>query len=1105
MCYTALGGATTEETMQEAKTSSEAIEARLAALCRLGQQLILLRDEHQIAEAVLDIAREVLDFEDSDFFLADEDQRELCPIARRGDRHPEVKSPLLLDGDKGITVAAARSRDPIYVPDVRKDPRYLDVGFPALSELVIPVQMEGRLLGVINVESRELDAFTEADQQLLTTLASQAALALENARLFARAGRHAAQLKTAAAVAEHAGGTLELETLLQEAAELIRERLELYYVGIFLVEENQEGAVLRAGTGEVGRRMVEAGQRLAVDDSSTVGWSIAHGEARIAPAAGEDALRLDSHLLPETRSEMALPLVTRGRIIGAMTIQSTEIAAFSREDITVLQTMADQLANAVENTRLYRETLLRAGRLAIVNRIARAVTATLDLDDLAETVYQEVNSNFEVGAFFLALYDEESGEVNFRLKIDEGKREPKDRHGAEGLTRWVVTEKKPLLIRNLEEEQDRLPQPWQRWGTMKVPASWVGVPMLIGSRVVGVLSVQAYRRCAYGEEEQLLLSTIADQVAVAIENARLYEQEHRRVEELVAINKVGRRISATLDFQETLDAIVEAAAELVPCSLAEISLWDEERQMMTLRAIRTGPERAYPIGRSYPAGKGYTGWVVRHKQSLLVRDVDARQDIRPDLLPGELPFKCYLGVPLLLRGELIGTVVLIHERAGAFGTGQLRLIEALAAQATAAVRNARLYEELARRNRELAALNAVAAAINRATDLETLLASALDQVIQVIGADGGGIRLLEPATGHLPLAFSQGLSAQYVATVSEMHIGEGIAGRVAQTGEPALIADLRGDPRVLPHVLTALQEERLRSFATVPLRSKEETVGTLGVTSRAANAFKPADLDLLTAIGHQVGVAIENAKLRQQALAADRLAAVGRVAGTVAHDLRSPLGGIARSAEFLARPELSDATRQKLSRAVVAMARRLLSATQEILEYTRGGRMSLNLMPCVLPAFVDEVLEVLRVDFSDRGIEVVERWGYDGTVRMDPDRMAQVVHNIAANARDVMPDGGRLTVTTRRVGDWVELCLTDTGPGVPPELATRIFEPFFSAGKRDGAGLGLAIARRIVQEHRGEIYVESSAGGGATFVVRLPLDQPAPATDRQTAGPTPAA
>jgi signal transduction histidine kinase len=747
--------------------------------------------------------------------------------------------------------------------------------------------------------------------------------------------------------------------------------------------------------------------------------------------------------------------------------------------------------------------------------------------------------------------------------------------------------------------------------------------------------------------------------SLALENARL-AQERRRVAALTTIDQVARRVSASLDLQETLDTIVEAAAELVPCALAEISLWDETHEMLVLQALRCEPERTFPIGKAYPPGKGYTGWVVRKREPLLVPDVGARQDIQPDILPGELPFKAYVGLPLLAGDELIGTLVLIHDQVGGFDEEDLWLLEGLADQATTAIRNAHLFEqertqrelaealaeaaaavgstldldqvldrileqvervvpgdvsdimliegnnarmvrwrgyervgaehlistapvpiegdqyfvtmaeekkpvfspntaadpkwpwvdgkewarayvgapiivkglpvgfldaystepgrfgpsdarrlevfahhiaaavanaqlfaEAQRKAHELAALNAVAAAINQALDLEMLLADAVGQVVQVVGADAGGIRLLDPKSSELSFVFSQGLSPQYAAIIQTVRLGEGIAGRVAQDGEPVLIADMwermRTHAPSHPHVREALLKEGLRARIEVPLCSRERTVGTLGVASRTPGAFGPADVDLLTAIGHQLGVAIENARLQQQALETERLAAVGRVATSVAHDLRSPLGGIIRSAEFLGRPELSDGTRQKLSRAVVALARRLINTTQEILDYTKGGRMVLRLASCDLPEFLEQVVEVLRVDFSDRGIEVIEEWGYIGEIEIDPDRMAQVVYNIAANARDAMPEGGRLTIGTHRADGWVELQFTDTGPGVPPELGERIFEPFVSHGKREGAGLGLAIARRIVQEHGGKIDVESPARGGASFIVRLPL------------------
>jgi len=315
-----------------------------------------------------------------------------------------------------------------------------------------------------------------------------------------------------------------------------------------------------------------------------------------------------------------------------------------------------------------------------------------------------------------------------------------------------------------------------------------------------------------------------------------------------------------------------------------------------------------------------------------------------------------------------------------------------------------------------------------------------------------------------------------------------IIGAVAPSAEPALSDDMRSDPRVSSEVGSVLRGEGYRSLVQAPLRAQDEVVGTLDVVSGDPSLFDAADLELLSAIGEQLGVAVASERLRQEASDTERLAAVGRVAASVAHELRSPLGGVMRSAEFLARPELSEPTRHKLSSAITAMSRRLINTSQELLDYTRGGPMALDRTICSLPDFLEEVLEVLRVDFADRGIAVETQWRYPDEVRIDSDRMAQVVYNIAANARDAMPRGGQLTVSTERIGDIVELRFTDTGPGVPPELQERIFEPFVSYGKREGAGLGLAIAQRIVEEHGGTIAVASPEGGGATFLVRLPID-----------------
>ena len=728
--------------------------------------------------------------------------------------------------------------------------------------------------------------------------------------------------------------------------------------------------------------------------------------------------------------------------------------------------------------------------------------------------------------------------------------------------------------------------------------------------------------------------------------------------QLEALSQIARNTGATLDLQETLDAIVCAVADLVPCSLVEISLWNPEQEALVLRALRCAPDRSFPLGSSYPPGKGYTGWIVEHKKPLWVSDISKQTDIQMDLLPGEKPFLSYIGLPLIAGEELNGTLVLVHDKAGAFERDDLALVETLAGYAAAAIHKARLYEQLSHHHQELAALYSIAETVNRPPDLESLMQKALDRVIEVTKAQGGAIRLLNQEDRTLVLATHRGLSEAYVRHAERFPISQEIVGWVAREAEPSLSEDMWTDRRVSPEIRKLLKDvghrslaqvplmaqdrlvgtlglvsrtpaffnqddlnllnaigqqlgvavanaqlfqetqrraqrlaalnavagvinqaidldallsktadkmkemtgieairirliepeterlstayahgyskeyrdhlqddlltdksvrslieneepqliedtetarfasekekkaairEGIRSSVEVPLRSLKRIVGTMGVVSRAPRAFGPDDVNLLTAIGHQLGVAIENTRLRQKTLEAERLAAVGRVAGTVAHDLRGPLSGIINSADFLARPHVSAATRKKMCEGIVAASRRLISTVQGILDYARNGRMSTSFTLCALPEFIQDVIQVFQVDFAGHKIDVDMKWGYKGKVKIDSDRMAQVIHNIVANARDAMPEGGRLTIATNKENGLVKIRFIDSGPGVPPELTDRIFEPFISHGKKKGAGLGLSIARRIVEEHGGKIWAENPPSGGAAIVIHLPL------------------
>ncbi len=196
--------------------------------------------------------------------------------------------------------------------------------------------------------------------------------ALQGARLVQRVEERAVQLQAAADVSRATSSVLDPTGLMQQAVDLVRDRFDLYYVGLFLTDEARRYAVLQAGTGEAGRQMLARGYQLELGGDSMISWCIAYQQARIALDVGADAVRFNNPLLPETRSELALPLISRGQAIGAMTVQSTHPAAFTAEDVTVLQTMADQLANAIANTQLFEQTQQRAVELGKAREVAEA-------------------------------------------------------------------------------------------------------------------------------------------------------------------------------------------------------------------------------------------------------------------------------------------------------------------------------------------------------------------------------------------------------------------------------------------------------------------------------------------------------------------------------------------------------------------------------------------------------------------------------------------------------------------------------------------------------------------------------------------------------------
>jgi len=503
------------------------------------------------------------------------------------------------------------------------------------------------------------------------TLRAQISSALQGAMLVQRGERRSTQLQTAAEVSRATSSILDLDELLSQTVELIRDRFGLYYAGLFLVDQTGEWtgelgkwAVLRAGTGEAGQKMLAAGHKLEVGGSSMVGWCIANRQARIALDVGEEAVRFSNPLLPHTRSELALPLVSRGQVIGAMTAQSDLSAAFTQEDITTLQSMADQLANAIENARLFTEHKQAEEVLARERNLLRAL-----IDNIPDRIYaKDTESRFiicnvaSVRRMGKTSPDELVGKSDFDLVP----RELAERFYAD--EQAVIRSGQPLL--NREEPLETVDGKITRWNlATKVP--------LRDSQgnIIGIVGLG--REITDLKQSQLKLERNALQLRTAAE--------------------VSRAASSLLTLDELLPQVVELIRDRFDLYYVGLFLVDETGQHAVLQA-GMGAGSAHEAGQKMleahhqvaVGGTSMVGWCIANRQARIALDVgqDAMR-LANRLLPET---RSEMALPLISRGQAIGGLTIQSSQAAAFTEEDTIILQTMAGQVANAIENARLYE-----------------------------------------------------------------------------------------------------------------------------------------------------------------------------------------------------------------------------------------------------------------------------------------------------------------------------------------------------------------------------------------------------------------------------
>jgi PAS domain S-box-containing protein len=561
---------------------------------------------------------------------------------------------------------------------------------------------------------------------------------------------------------------------------------------------------------------------------------------------------------------IGVPLKLEERVTGVMVAQSyTEGVLFNQDDLDLMEFVSTQVAVSIERKKAQdalRESLddtqQYAERMGLLNRIARAVSSTLNLDNLLEIIYHEIITAVPSDSFFVALYDHNTNQLEYRIRVDRDIREPPHRQPlGDALSAFVINNKKSLLIHDYELEKEHLPK-MNLWGTGEPSRSWLGVPMMLGEDVLGLISVQSYSPNAYEDREQELLATIADNIAVAIENARLYEVEKQRAARLTQIVEVGTELASLRKEEDVLDTLVKRVAEIMGCATSTVFLFDRGKNMAVLKAqIGLGENTGkLKVTLALPAIQK----LIEQGEPLIMSDIDPQepniQEIvaRPDL-------KAFFAYPMKRDGLVMGVITLGSLTAYTPSAEEISACELLAERAAAAVENASLFEKTARHLQQVQALRTIDTAIASSFDLKVILNIILHQIVTQLDVDAVDVLLLNPHSYALEYSVGRGFHTNAIER-SRFLLGEGVVGQQILERRTIHIPDVGAVRQTLMRG-DILYDEGFATYSAAPLVAKGEVKGVLEVYQRLAKENGQEWMEFLETLAGQVAIAIDNSQL----------------------------------------------------------------------------------------------------------------------------------------------------------------------------------------------------------------------------------------------------
>ncbi len=1017
----------------------------------------------------------------------------------------------------------------IHITDVLADPDYTWVEAQKLGGyrtiLGVPMMRDGTPIGVLTLTRPDVRPFTARQIELVEIFADQAVIAIENVRLFeaeqartheltqrTRELTEALDYQTATSdvlgVISRSPNDLQpvLNTIVRTATQLCQSES----AQLWRLREGQFDLVAHTGTDP---KFVDSLMRdpIPTGRGTLAGRAVLDRRTIHLPdcLADSEYANLEHQRKGKYRTMLGVPLLRDGVPLGVIALLRNVVKPFTAKQIELVTTFADQAVIAIENTRLFEELQARTRELTESLEYQTATSEVLNVISRSPTELQPVldalikSASRLCGAYDVSIHSLEGDGLPLvahhgPILMPPRFVTPAQRGTVAGR---CVLERQAVHVADLQAETEAFPEGSAIAREMGF-RTIVGVPLLREGTPLGAIVLRRTRVEPFSARQIELVTTFADQAAIAINNVGLFQQVQARNSELrVALEQqtatsellkvIGR---SSFDLQPVFDTLAENAIRLCEADRAMIFRFDGQNLKVVAAYNISSELRAFHELNPIAPGRGScVGRMALERRTIHIHDV--RTD--PEYTFGGQqidPYRTLLAVPMLRAGELVGAINIVRYEVLPFTESQIALMETFADQAVIAIENTRLFEEVQ-------ALGEVGRAVSSTLDLKVVLKTIVDRAVDLSGTDGGSIFYYREEVGAFELGETSGLDEEVVARFRKLDIstGETGLGEAITKRQPLQVPDIL--KRESNPLRDAALEAGLRAALIVPLLGAEGPLGALVLQRRQPGDFPQAVVSLMQTFADQSAIALENAHLFEQIAQKGRELEIAsqhksQFVANMSHELRTPLAAVLGYAELMEEgiyEPLGDKSLAALAR-IRSNGKHLLGLINTVLDIAKieSGQFSLNLSEYAL----DSVVETVRV--ATESLAETKKLSLKTDVAKglphglgDEQRLTQVLLNLVGNAIK-FTDTGEVRITAMAMKGHFTVAVTDTGPGIPPEELKRVFEQFHQVDNSNtkaegGTGLGLAIAKQIVEMHGGRIWVESTLGKGATFQMELPV------------------